>query len=122
KGNVKAVISGIRVVEPVPDPETSPTPIAAPLPSPVATPIPTPTPYVPNQPLAATLPFALGETLEYVITTSGAEIGRARFRIERRDQFSGRDALLLGATVTPIGGGAAYFAAGDSMQVWVDPE
>ncbi|HSI88441.1 MAG TPA: DUF3108 domain-containing protein [Pyrinomonadaceae bacterium] len=122
KGSFKAVISGIRVVEPVPDPETIPNPIATPLPSPVATPVPTPAPYIPNQPLAATLPFALGESLEYVITTSGAEIGRARFRIERRDQFSGRDALLLTATVTPIGRGSAAFAAGDSMQVWVDPD
>jgi hypothetical protein len=122
KGNFRAVISGIRVIEPLPPPDTTPTPIATPLPSPVATPVPTPAPYIPNQPLTASLPFVLGESLEYVITTSGAELGRARFRIERRDQFSGRDALLLSATVTPIGSGAASFAAGDSMQVWVDPE
>ncbi len=122
KGNFRGVISGIRIVEPIPDPEVLPTPAATPLPTPAATPAPTPAPYLPNQPLATTLPFVLGETLEYSISMGGAEIGRARFRVDRRDQFTGRDALLLSATVTPFGPGAAYFAAGDSMQVWVDPE
>lgn len=122
KGVMTATIAGIQLIAP----ETSPVPVPTPVPTPVSTPVPTPvttpTPIPNNQPLSRDLPFVLGETLRYQISTGGKEIGRAVFRVESRTQFQEADSLLLSATIETALAGTAPFATGDFMRSRVNPE
>jgi hypothetical protein len=56
-----------------------------------------PKPYVDNQPLDSTLPFALGEKLTFEILRNGQKIGAANLQVKERKQFFGRDGVLLSA-------------------------
>lgn len=102
-------------------PDVRPTP--TPTPAVVATPRPTPTPeqYVPNQPLAPELAFALGETLEYRITAGPRQVGTFVTRARERVQVAGRDTLVLSSTVTNSAPGNPILALNDSIVASVDP-
>lgn len=122
KGEFRAVISGIRITDPTPAPDTTPTPTATPLPTPVPTPAPTATPYINNQPLPANLAFTLGETLEYKISSGGHDVGTAVLTAAERTEFQGRDSLLLTADIRTTGAESALFRSGDTIRTRVDPE
>jgi hypothetical protein len=110
--------------------ETSPTPTptTAQTPQVIVTPTPKPTatPYLDNQPLSAELPFVLGETLEFKITSNGQPNGTILFQAKERKEvdFGGikQDSLLLTANVTQVGNNIQIFKQGDSITAHVDPE
>lgn len=118
KGEFRALISSIQVVEP--DPVPTPTPAVAQSPSPSPRPSPSIAPYVADQPLDQNLPFRLGETLNYAVTTGGNRIGDVRLAVGGRRLVNNRDSLLLSATVTAAQGNAP-FRANDLIKSNVDP-
>ncbi len=122
KGDFRAEIASVQTVESETT-TTEPTPIPAQTPRPVSTPKPiaTPTPYIDNQPLSAELPFALGETLEYQISTNGQMVGVVTLQAKERKQFSGQDSLLLTATATGTDSRQQVFKLNDEIRAQVNP-
>jgi hypothetical protein len=122
KGDFRATLSGIHLVEP--EPETVPTPAPQPTPRVTATPrpAPSPTPYIENLPLAPELGFSLGETLRYRVSAGGRTLGEIALRVKERKQFKGEDTLLLSIDVTAAEQGNGAFSLGDSIVTHVDPE
>ncbi len=124
KGTYTAQLSSVENI--VPEVTSGPTP--TPTPKPVTTPVPTPTPkatpapYVPNQPLLPELSFALGETLEYKVSSGGRSVGTIRFSAAERKLFQKREGLRLTATVTGTDQGNSTFTLGDSMTTIVNPD
>ncbi|HZH35436.1 MAG TPA: DUF3108 domain-containing protein [Pyrinomonadaceae bacterium] len=105
KGDILAELASVQIVLPeiiVPQPEPIPTPIAVPTPRmpPTPRPTPVPKPYLENQPLAADLPFTLGEKLRFDVSLQNQKIGSIALEIKERKQFFGRDAVQLSAMVT----------------------
>jgi hypothetical protein len=102
--------------------EPTPTPTPAMVQTPRPTPVPTPKPpnYIPNQPLTG-LPFDLGESLEYSVTTDQREIGTVVLAARERRLVNDRDSLILTATVTGASS-AELFGVGNSIRASVDPE
>lgn len=121
KGDFRAELASIQTIEP--EVAVEPTPVAVQTPRPVATlkPTVTPTPYLENQPLAAELPFKLGETLEYQVSTSGKMLGLVTLEAKERKLFSGQDSLLLTATVTETEPNQQIFKLNDSIRAQVNP-
>ncbi|MGI8786362.1 MAG: DUF3108 domain-containing protein [Pyrinomonadaceae bacterium] len=122
KGDFRAEIASVQTVEPETSSETTPQPIQTPRPAPTPKPVVTPTPYIDNQPLSAELPFALGETLDYQISTNQQTIGIVTLQATERKQFSSQDSLLLTATVTGTQPNQQIFKLNDSIQAQVNPE
>jgi hypothetical protein len=122
KGEFRAAVASIQMVEP----EVEPTPAATPLPPVMPTPKPTPapTPNIDNQPLLPELSFVLGETLEYAISSGGQALGGITLQAkERKPNPAGQDGLLLTATVTgSTGQGINLFRAGDLVKTIVNPD
>jgi hypothetical protein len=113
------VIASVQVA---PDPTPSPTAAVAvrtPKPTPVAT--PTPAEYIDNQPLVG-MPFALGEKLEYTITSSQGPGGTLLLEAKERRMVNKRDTLMLSATITNSAGGNDLFGVGNNIRSNVDPE
>lgn len=120
KGEFRAAVASIQMIEPEIELETV-TP-QAPRPGPTPKPVPTPTPYIDNQPLLPELSFVLGETLEYKITSGGQPIGTITLRARER-KFTGQDSLLLTAEVSAVTGqGISLFRAGDFVKTLVNPD
>jgi hypothetical protein len=122
KGEFRMALASAQLI---PDPtEPAPTPVTLQTPQPVLTPapIPTPTPYAENQPLLKELPFQLGETLNYQITSAGETVGIMRFEVKERKQVSGQDSLLLNAIVTGSVPGNRVFSMGDGIKAYVNPD
>jgi hypothetical protein len=121
KGDFRAELASVQTVES--ETTTEPTPIVAQTPRPVLTPKPTvtPTPYLDNQPLASDLPFALGETLEYQISTNGQMLGIITLQVAERKQIAGEDSLLLTATVTETEPRQQIFKLNDAIRARVNP-
>lgn len=121
KGMFVATIAGVQMIstrtEPSPTPVATPTPQATPVPTPSASPTPVPD----NQPLSTLLPFVLGETLKYRISSGGTDIGTAMFKVQSRTIFQGFDSLLLSASVDSVAPGSGMIQAGDFMRSRVDP-
>jgi len=119
KGDFRVTLASLQVAEP----ETSVEPTPTPTPRPQVTPKPvvTPTPYIENEPLAAELPFKLGETLEYQISTNGKTVGFVTLQAKERKQFSGQDSLLLTATVTGTEPNQQIFKLNDLIRAQVNP-
>lgn len=120
KGDFRASVASIQVIEPEIEPETiTPQP---PRPNPTPKPVPTATPYLDNQPLLPEVSFVLGETLEYKITSGGQPIGNITLRAKER-KFTGQDSLLLTADVSAVTGqGIGLFRAGDFVRTLVNPD
>lgn len=122
KGDFRADLASIQLIEPEVAPD-QPTPQPSQTPRPPATPKPTvtPTPYIDNEPLAAELPFKLGETLEYQISTGGRMLGLVTLQAKERKKFSNQDSLLLTATVTGTEGNQQVLKLNDSIRAQVNP-
>jgi hypothetical protein len=121
KGDFRAELASVQTIEP--ETTTEPTPIPIQPMRPVQTPRPvvTPTPYIENEPLALELPFKLGETLEYQVSTGGQMVGLITLQAKERKQFSGQDSLLLTATVTGTEPRQEIFKLNDSIRAQVNP-
>jgi hypothetical protein len=125
KAEFRASLASISVIA---DETNPPTPTPTQTPQIVSTPTPRPTaaPYLENQPLLAELPFVLGETLEYRITSNGQSNGMILFQVKERKElnFNGvkRDSLLFNANISKVSGGFDVFKQGDSITSQVNPE
>lgn len=124
KGEFRASLASVQTI--LPETQVEPTPVVAivtPTPATIQTPRPTPTatPYIENQPLPQELPFNLGETLSYRVTSQNQNIGTVTLQAKERKQFGNRDALLLTATVTAPGQQRGILNVGDSIRSHVDP-
>lgn len=121
KGDFRAALASVQIIEPEVSVEA--TPVITPTPRPQATPKPviTPTPYVENEPLSLELPFRLGETLEYQVSTGGKMLGLVTLQVKERKQFVGQDSLLLTASVTETQPNQQIFKLNDSIKAQVNP-
>lgn len=121
KGRFDALVSSVHNL--APQFEVVPTPNPLPIPRPVTTPTPrpTPTPYIENQPLDSHLSFALGEVLEYRLSSGAAPAGSFRLHARERKQFNGVDSLLIAGDVVTIAPGQQALLMGDIARVQVDP-
>jgi hypothetical protein len=129
KGEFRAALASVQTI--LPETQVEPTPVltaTTPTPLVIQTPRPQPTstPYVDNQPLSEDLPFALGETLNYRVTSLGQNIGTVTVQAKEHKQIRGRDgfprdSLLLTATVSGAGQQKGILNVGDSINSYVDP-
>jgi len=120
KGEFQALLAGIQKIEPESEVQVTPTPTPIPVQTP--TPIPTPTPSLDNQPLSANLPFVLGESLEYKITSGGQAVGAFVMQAKERKIIEKRDTLFLSATITRAERSTGLFNIGDSITAQVNAE
>ena len=120
KGEFRASLASIQNAPP--EPETTPTPIPTPTPIQTPIPIPTPTPNLDNQPLSTNLPFVLGETLEYKITSNKQNIGSFLLQAKERKIIERRDTLFLSATIANVEKGIGIFNSGDAIVAQVNAE
>ncbi len=116
KGEFRASLASIQNAPPEPETTPTPTPIQTP------TPIPTPTPNLDNQPLSTNLPFVLGETLEYKITSNKQNIGTFLLQAKERKIIDRRDTLFLSATISSAEKGIGIFNTGDAIVAQVNAE
>lgn len=121
KGDLKASLASVQMIEPEVVGQVTPAPVRTPLPDRTPKPAATPTPYVDDQPLASELAFELGEQLEYKMMAAGQQVATMRLAAKQRRQFNGVDSLLLEATFSDLRVGSP-FAGGDFVRVYVDPE
>ncbi|MCD9187482.1 MAG: DUF3108 domain-containing protein [Pyrinomonadaceae bacterium] len=121
KGEFRASLASLQVIEPEGETLPTPTPIQTPRPQVTPKPIPTPVPYQDNQPLLRELPFELGEILDYQITQNNQNIGIFRLQAKERKQFQGQDSLFLTAVVTSSQGNA-IFKVNDGIIANVNPD
>lgn len=121
RGEFRGEIASVQLIEPFID--ASPTPVVV-VPRPVQTPkpTPTPTPYIENQPLLPELPFELGETLQYQVSTGGQRIGIVTLQAKERKLFQNEDSLLLTAIVTGVEPGNSVFNLNDAIRAQVHPD
>ena len=122
KGDFRAELASVQMVES--ETNTEPTPIPASTPVrvvPAPKPIATATPYIDNQPLADELPFSLGETLEYQVSTNGRTLGTVTLQVAGRKQFAGEDSLLLTAMVTETQPQQQILKLNDMIRAQVNP-
>jgi hypothetical protein len=122
KGEFRVSLASVQQIEgPA---ETQPTPVVAQTPRPAATPTPkpTPAPYLDNQPLSPNIPFDLGETLEYRISTGGQNVGRLLLQAKERRLAGGKDSLFLNAVVSSVERNGGLFNAGDGILAQVNPD
>lgn len=122
KGEFRAEVASIQIIEPPATVEPTPTPIPTPRPEQTLKPPNTPPPYSENEPLLPDLPFVLGETLEYQVSTAGKNIGNVVLQAKERKQFNGQDSLLLTATATTAEPGNAIFKLNDNIRAYVNPD
>jgi len=118
KGEFRGVIASIQVAKPEVAPTAMPLPEQTPRPSPKPT--PTETPYVDNQPMNG-LPFALGETLNYSVTSGARKVGTVTLAAPERKLVKGKDSLLLTATVTSVSG-PEIFRVTNGLRTNIDPD
>lgn len=122
KGEFRAEVASIQIIEPISNAEPTPTPVSTPQPQLTPKPVATPTPYIENEPLLPDLPFMLGETLEYQVSTQGRNIGKVTLQAKERKQFFGEDSLFLSATVTVAETGNPILTLNDSIGAHVNPD
>ena len=121
KGDFRADLASIQFIEPEITAEPTATPIQTPRPAATPRAVATPPPYINNEPLAAELPFKLGETLEYQVSTNGQMMGFVTLQAKERKLFSGQDSLLLTATVTGTQPNQQIFKLNDEIRAQVNP-
>lgn len=121
KGEFRAELASIQVLDGNPLPSPAPTPVQTPRPVPTPKPVSTPTPYMDNEPLAADLPFLLGETLVYQVSNSNQMLGIIELQAKERKLFLGQDSLLLTATVVETQPGQQILFLNDNVKAQVDP-
>jgi hypothetical protein len=122
KGNFRAEVASVQTIEPEVSIEPNLVPVQTPRPQSTPKPIATPTPYIENEPLLNELAFALGETLEYRVSTNGQLLGLVTLQAKERKQFSGLDSLLLTAIVSETQPGQQVLVLNDGIKAQVNPE
>jgi hypothetical protein len=122
KGEFQALLASIQTDEPEPEVSLTPTPVPTPRPLQTPTPKPSPTPSLDNQALSPNIPFALGETLEYKITTNGQAVGSVVLQAKERRTIDRKDTLFLNATVSKVENGIGIFRVGDAISAQVNAE
>ena len=122
KGNFRAEIASLQTIEPEFSVEPSPVPVQTPRAPLTPKPVVTPTPYIDNEPLLKELSFALGETLEYRVSTNGQFLGLVTLQAKERRQIAGLDSLLLTATVTQTQPGQQVLVLNNEIKAQVNPE
>jgi hypothetical protein len=118
KSEFRGLIASIQnaTPEPTPAPSVIPTQTPKPTPRPTAT----PATYVNDQPLVG-MPFALGESLVYTVTSGARNIGSVTLSAKERKLVRERDSLVLTATVTNAVG-SELFRNGNGFRSNVSPE
>ena len=127
KGEFSAALASAQVI--LPDSQTEQTPTLTATPAPSPTPVPfgsprpnaSPTPYIENQPLSEDLPFALGETMNFKVTSQNQTVGTIAVQAKERRRYRGQDALMLSAVVTNAGQQGGVLNVGDSIKSHVNP-
>ncbi len=122
KGDFRAAIASIQVVEAENTGEPTSVPVQTPRLPVTPKPSATPTPYVENAPLLPDLPFTLGETLDYQISNDGKFLGIVTLQAKERKQFLGLDSLLLTAIVTESQPNQQILNLNDSIKAQVNPD
>ncbi|HVE59334.1 MAG TPA: DUF3108 domain-containing protein [Pyrinomonadaceae bacterium] len=122
KGEFQALLASVQMIEPEVENQPTPTPTPTPVPVLTPTPVPTPTPSLDNQPLSSNLPFVLGETLEYKITTNNQNVGTFLLQAKERRTIDKKDVLFLEAKVSKTERGFGIFNVGDSINAQVNAE
>lgn len=122
KGNFRAEVASVQTIEQEVSVEQPPVSVQTPRPQATPKPVVTPTPYIENEPLLNELAFALGETLEYRVSTNGQLLGLVTLQAKERKQFSGLDSLLLTAAVTETQPGQQVLVLNDGITAQVNPE
>ena len=122
KGEFQANLASIQTIEPeVTTAQAAPTPVATPTPERTPKPVVTPTPYIDNQPLPAELAFALGEQLQYRISSNGSTVATMTLSARERKKIDGVDSLVLEAYFSDARQGSP-FANGDVIRAQVNPD
>ena len=122
KGEFRVEIVSVQMLEASVSIEAAPTPAQTPRPVATPKPVATATPYIDNQPLSSDLPFKLGETLEYQISTNGQMLGIITLQAKERKLFNNEDSLLLTAKVTGTQPRQQILYLNDSISAQVSPE
>ena len=122
KGSFRAEVASIQTIEPEFSADPTPVPVQTIKPQVTPKPAVTPTPYIENEPLLKELAFALGETLDYRVSTNGQFLGLVTLQAKERKQFSGFDSLLLSAVVTETQPGQQVLVLNDGIRAQVNPE
>lgn len=122
KGDFRAAVASIQMIQPDPGTQPVPTPIQTPRPNPTPAATPSPAVFADNQPLAPELSFALGELLEYNISYAGQPSGRVAFHAKERKLIAGIDTLVLTANITAVSGGNRPFSTNNRVLTYVNPE
>ena len=116
-GDLTAELAGSELVK---QPEEIKTPtqpvVIAPAPAPAPVPLP--------PALSETLPFKIGEQLNYqvFIGTNNTPLGLATFQVRGRQRYFDRDGVFLNVTAQTTGAAAALFVARDTIDSYVDPK
>ncbi len=122
KGEFQALLASVQMIEPEVENQPTPIPTATPTPILTPTPVPTPTPSLDNQPLSSNLPFVLGETLEYKITTNNQNVGMFLLQAKERKTIDKKDILFLEAKISKTERGFGIFNVNDSVTALVNAE
>jgi len=117
RGEFRALIASIQLDTPEPTPTPGTTPANSPRPTPKQS--TTPLPYIDNQPLIG-MPFELGETLAYSVSSGSRQFGTILLSAKERILVNKKDSLVLTATVINENGG--LFRVGNGVRSNVDPE
>lgn len=124
QGVLRADLASVQMITPEPvavvvQPTPIPQPTVAVRPTP--RPTPAPRPYVDNQPLDISLPFALGEELTFDVLRNNQKIGVIRLQVKDRKQHFGRDSVMLSATAQTANN-SGFFTGGDKIESYVHPD
>lgn len=114
-GELRAELAGSELIKP---PDATP----APPPAIVAAPVPAPAPVAPT--LDESLPFTLGEQLNYQVFIGGGNtaLGLASFQVRGRSRYFDRDGVFLSVNAQTTGAAARLFVAKDQIDSYVDPK
>ncbi len=121
KGDFRAELASIQIIDGDVSPVPTPAPISPPKPQATPKPVPTPTPYIENEPLSSDLPFTLGETLDYQVSNNGKFLGIVTLQAKERKLFAGEDSLLLTAVVTETQPNQQILFLNNSIEAQVNP-
>jgi hypothetical protein len=118
KSEFRGLIASIQnaTPEPTPAPSVLPTQTPRPTPRPTAT----PTNYLNDQPLVG-MPFALGESLVYTVSSGARNLGTVTLAAKERKLVRDKDSLVLTATVTNAPS-AELFRMANGLRTNVSPE
>jgi hypothetical protein len=120
KGKKDEYVGVIASIQVAAEPAPTATPVTVQTPRPTPVPTAKPQDYVDNQPLIG-LPFDLGETLAYAVTTAQRPIGTFVVAAKERKLVEKHDSLLLVGTVTNATGNE-LFGIGNTIRTNVDPD